>query len=321
MIPKSNNDNIKKIILESSGKISFEIEHILNIIPENDLLLIFYACFIESPIFLIGEDPSQEKLKILFHFLNDIFPFFYDDCVIFDKKSYNQYNSNNFNIKNYTAISLKTNEILHKPFEEAKLKPFYAVLTILMNGPFENQKILAREFIVNLYNFVDSIDLLQKKDTKRILKFFKNSYSEHFNIFKSELMDVMRSEKTFRLYWRKAKTRKRRLHRFYKFWQIAFEDHGTRETIYRIRYEFECEIFVFNKQIPYYEVEYYKLNHIQQKLLDVFKKKKILNIDEIINTIQSICKKENINIELYNLPTTLDYFLENNLITSYWRYF
>ncbi len=222
-------EKIKRDIMEKIDEFDMSWENLLNFITEKDLRSLLYACYIESPLLLIENEPTQERFGIIFNYLVKLYPDIAETCNIFTPELYLEYSENQKErIQNHTVFNVIYKLSVSKPFLDSDAEAFDQLMELVKKPPFKIQSIYAKNFIDYLRKFSDDIAEMDYEKIEKVQKFLKKEDSKHSNMYSSDLIGVMRRRKLFKKFWKRVSVGKQKKEKmkknFNSFWEKAFSD-------------------------------------------------------------------------------------------------
>lgn len=289
-------EQIKAETFAKSHEFNYELDNILNFITEVDLRSLFYACFIESPLILIEDDPKQERFGVIFNILAKLFPEIVKTCNIFTPEKYLEYSeAEDKRIKSYTVYNVPFKLSVRKPFGDSSSEPFEAIIDILKKGSHRIQIIYAKNAIDYLLKFSMEVSEFLGEKPDKILKMMKKRYPDQEAILTPSLMTVIRRREE------------------YISSHLETGELKPENIVENVSSQLTGFLFMYNDSTHIRQAE--SLPTLTEKLtLKIIRRLKAVSIDKIIDELKIVERERVEDIEYSLLPEILDGFVGKHYI-------
>ncbi|WP_371803913.1 hypothetical protein [Candidatus Lokiarchaeum ossiferum] len=291
-------NKIKNDALTKADSVNLDMKNVLKFISEKDLRSLIYACYIESHLVLIENDPSQERFVVIFNLLAKLFPDIIETTNIFTPERYLEFSENQKErLQNHTVFNVIYNLSVYKPFGDSDAEPLETIMKLLMKGSIKLQAIYTKNYIDYLRKFSDDIKDMENEKIDKVIKFLKKSDEQHQEMFTSAMIGVMRRRNEF------------------KITHLSVEDSSEEDIMKMIHKKLEGKLFLYNEKTHIRQAE--NLPDVTEKhTLRLLRKNGNMSIDKIISELQNIARDRLLTFELHKLPEILEGFTKKGFIET-----
>ncbi len=189
MDEKQKAEGMKAEILRKIDEFNLEYSNLLRFINERDLRALIFACYIESPLIFIEDDPNQERFGVIFSFMYKLFPDHIKTARLFPADRYlKYYETNKEKLEKYTVYNVAYKISVSKPFVDSHSEPLDIFFDIIKNTAPKLQIVYAKNFIDYLIKFSEEMEPMLEEKSDKIIKYFKKEYPKQENYFTQPLI-------------------------------------------------------------------------------------------------------------------------------------
>lgn len=291
-------DKIKNDTLAKADSFNLDMKNVMNFISEKDLRSLIYACFIDSHLVFIENDPAQERFGVLFNLLAKLFPDMVESANIFTPERYLEFSENQKErLQNHTVFNVIYNLSVYKPFGDSDAEPLEGIMKMLMKGSIKLQVIYTKNYIDYLRKFSNEIKDMENEKIDKVIKFLKKSDEQHQDMFTSAMIGVMRRRNDF------------------KITHLEVGDSSEEDILKMVHKKLEGKLFLYNEKTHIRQAE--NLPNITEKhTLRLLRKNGNMSIDKIVSELLNIAHQRLIEFELHKLPEILEEFSKKGFIET-----
>ena len=291
-------EKIKLETLAKADSINLDIDNVFKFISEKDLRSLIYACFIDSDLILIENDPSQERFCVLFNLLVKLFPDIVETANIFTPDMYLEFSENQKErLQNHTVFNVIYNLSVLKPFGDSDAEPLDVVMKMLTKGSIKLQAIYTKNYLDYLRKFSNDIKEMEDEKIDKVIKFLKKQDDQHQEMFTSALIGVMRRRNEF------------------KITHLEIGESSDEDILKMVQKKLSGKLFLYNEKTHIRQAE--NLPDLTQKhTLRLLRKNGNMSIDKIISELGNIANQRLLEFELHKLPEILEEFTKKGFIES-----
>ena len=151
-------EKIKTETMAKSDTVNLKLDNVFKFISEKDLRSLIYACFIESHLIFIENDPTQERFIVIFNLMVKLFPDILETANIFTPEKYLEYSENQKErLQHHTVFNVIYNLSVYKPFGDSDAEPLEEVMKMLAKGSIKLQAIYTKNYLYYLLKFSNDI--------------------------------------------------------------------------------------------------------------------------------------------------------------------
>ncbi|MHA1522623.1 MAG: hypothetical protein ACTSRK_20850 [Promethearchaeota archaeon] len=186
-------ENIKNEILRKADDFNITYGNLSQFISEDDLRMLLFGGFIDSPFLLIENDTDSERFGVIFTYLAKIFPTVARDAKIFPADQFLEYNDEHKEkLKKFTIYNCVYKLSVQKPFSSINTEPLVFLFDMIKKTPVKLQIVYAKNFFDYLTKFAE--EMRQEKTTKtdKIIKNFRKKYPRQSEYFTPDIIQLMR---------------------------------------------------------------------------------------------------------------------------------
>ncbi len=294
------------------------MSNIFEHIDKDDLKILLYAGYINSPILLISNEETKESAKIVHDFLKETYLSKKIDIKVNSVDEFENYVIQQFILRNFSAYNFITKRFVFTILEEQFAKPFEDLLLNIENNSIDEQIKSVKDFNDSLIQFCDSIYNNDQIKKRKFQKYLQTEFPDKKEIITKELSKLISSEIDFSEFWYKEfkylKGKMKRFKQYEKFWDSALQGPSEEVVLRNLLKLYSGKVFIDNNLENFDEIMD-GLSDINQKVaLKVIHLHQRINIKDLINELKRIGKEKNIELKLNELEEDIEIALNHQYI-------
>ena len=303
MDEKQRAESMKAEVLRKIDEFNIEYSNVLKFINERDLRSLIYACYIESPLIFIEDDPNHERFGVVFSLLYKLFPDHVKTARLFPADRYlKYYETNKEKLEKYTVYNVAFKISVSKPFVDSHSEPLQTLFDIIKSTDPKLQVVYAKNFLDYLLKFSEEMEPMLEDKSDKIIKYFKKTYPKYENYFTQPLI-LMIKDRQERVKERKSIVK-----------ALPIAEHAVVKA--EAQDFSDTSLYYYNADIVKSTIGKVEMltDPLEKLALQTMRHEKTASLKKLMDEMEKSATDVNYTIDWNKIPDIIENFLKNNYI-------